>query len=99
MKAIQTEKLIAVDEFCLHNNVEKSFISLLQQNGLLELMIIKESRFIGADQLRQLEKMVRFYYELNINLEGIESITHLLMQINDLQNEMRTLRNKLQFYE
>lgn len=99
MKAIQTKKLIAVDEFCLHNHVEKSFISLLQQNGLLELRIIQETRFIGADQLRQLEKMVRFYYELNINLEGIESITHLLKQINDLQNEMRTLRNKLQFYE
>lgn len=99
MKSIQTEKLIAVDEFCLHNHVEKSFISLLQQNGLLELMIIQESKFIGADQLRQLEKMVRFHYELNINLEGIESITHLLEQINDLQNEMRTLRNKLQFYE
>jgi len=99
MKSIQIEKLISVDEFCLHNNVEKSFISLLQQNGLLELMIIKESRFIGVDQLRQLEKMVRFYYELNINLEGIESITHLLEQINDLQNEMRALRNKLRFYE
>ena len=99
MKSIQIEKLISVDEFCLHNNVEKSFISLLQQNGLLELMIIKESRFIGVDQLRQLEKMVRFYYELNINLEGIESITHLLKQINDLQDEMRALRNKLRFYE
>ena len=99
MKANQTEKLIGVEEFCLHNHVEMSFISLLQQNGLLELMIIKESRFIGVDQLRQLEKMVRFYYELNINLEGIESITHLLEQINDLQNEMRALRNKLRFYE
>ena len=99
MKSIQTEKLIAVDEFCLHNNVEKSFISLLQQNGLLELRIIQESRFIGVDQLPQLEKMVRFYYELNINLEGIESITHLLNQIDDLQNEMKTLRNKLRFYE
>jgi len=99
MKVLQTEKRIAVDEFCRHNHVEMSFIHSLQQNGLLELMIIQESTFIGAEQLRQLEKMVRFHYELNINLEGIESITHLLEQINDLQEEMRTLRNKLQFYE
>ena len=99
MKAHQAKKIIEVDEFCLHNHVEMSFIRLLQQNGLLEFIMIEESLFIGADQLRQLEKMVRFYYELNINMEGIESITHLLNQINDLQNEMKTLKNKLQFYE
>lgn len=99
MKSIQTKKLIAVDEFCLHNHVDMSFISLLQQNGLLELRVIQESSYIGADQLRQLEKMVRFHYDLNINLEGIESITHLLKQISDLQKEMRALTNKLRFYE
>ena len=29
-------------------------------------------------QLQQLEKIVRFYYDLDINLEGIETITSFI---------------------
>ncbi|MDR3705706.1 MAG: chaperone modulator CbpM [Paludibacteraceae bacterium] len=99
MKSVQPKNLIAVDEFCFNNNVETSFISLLEQNGLIEISIIEETKFIEADQLRELERMVRFYYELNINLEGIETITHLLQRIDTLQQELITLKNKISFYE
>jgi len=99
MKSAQTKNLIAVDEFCFNNNVETSFINLLEQNGMIEISIIEETKFIEADQLRELERMVRFYYELNINLEGIETITHLLQRIDTLQQELITLKNKLSFYE
>jgi len=99
MRATQTENLIAVDEFCFNNNVETSFITLLQENGLIEISIIQETKFIEIDQLVQLEKMVRFYYELNINLEGIETINHLLDRINVMQDEITTLKNRLLLYE
>jgi len=66
---------------------------------MIEISIIEETKFIEADQLRELERMVRFYYELNINLEGIETITHLLQRIDTLQQELITLKNKLSFYE
>jgi hypothetical protein len=96
---MQTEYLIAVDEFCSNHNIEVSFISSLQQTGLIEITTIKETGFIDADQLQHLEKIVRFYYELGINLEGIETITHLLQQINSLQDEIIELRNRLRLYE
>ena len=96
---MQTEYLIAVDEFCANHNIEISFISSLQQNGLIEITTIKETGFIDADQLQQLEKFIRFYYELDINLEGIETINHLLQRINSLQDEITALRNKLRLYE
>src|ERR1035437_7632216 len=99
MKTTQTENLIAVDEFCFNNNVETSFITLLQENGLIEISIIQETKFIEIDQLVQLEKMIRFYYELNINLEGIETINHLLDRINAMQDEITTLKNRLLLYE
>jgi len=99
MKPTQKVHLITVDEFCLHANVETSFISMLQHSGLLEILIIQEKKFIEVEQLQQLEKMVRFYYEFDINLEGLETITHLLQQINVLQGEMNSLRNRLGFYE
>jgi len=96
---MQTKNLIAVTEFCVNHNIEVSFISSLQQNGLIEITTIKETGFIDAGQLQQLEKIVRFYYELDINLEGIESITHLLQRINAMQDEIVALRNRLRLYE
>jgi chaperone modulatory protein CbpM len=99
MWKMQTENLIALNEFCLSHNIEISFISSLQQNGLIEITTIKETGFIDAGQLQQLEKYIRFYYDLDINLEGIETIAHLLQRINSLQDEIIALKNRLRLYE
>ncbi len=96
---MQTENLISINEFCINQNIEISFINSLRQAGLIEITTIKEVEFINADQLQQLEKIVRLYYEMDINLEGIETITHLLQRINSLQDEIIVLRNKLRLYE
>ena len=96
---MQTECLIAVNEFCASHKIEISFISSLEKTGLIEVITIKEDVFIDSEQLQQLEKIVHFYYELDINLEGIETITHLLERIKSLHNENRELRNRLLLYE
>ena len=96
---METEYLIAIDEFCTSHNIEISFISSLQESGLIEITTIKESAFIEADQLQKLEKFVRLYYELDINLEGIETVNYLLQRINVLQDEITLLKNKLGIYE
>jgi hypothetical protein len=91
--------LIPIDKFCASHNIEISFISSLQESGLIEITTIKESAFIEADQLQKLEKFVRLYFELDINLEGIETINYLLQRINVLQDEITLLKNKLGIYE
>ena len=96
---MQTDYLIALDEFCAKHDVEVSFISSLQQTGLIEIKTVKETGFIESSQLHQLEKFIRFYYELDINLEGIETITHLLERLRSSQDEIISLRNRLRLYE
>jgi hypothetical protein len=96
---MQTEYLIAVNEFCASHEIDISFISSLQQTGLIEITTIQETGFIDANQLQQIEKFVRFYYDLDINLEGIETITHLLQRINYLQDEIIALKNRIRLYE
>ena len=96
---MQTVNLIAVNEFCINHHIEVSFISSLQQTGLIEITTMDETEFIDAEQLHQLEKFTRFYYDLDINLEGIETITHLLQKIKAMQHEIITLRNRLRLYE
>ena len=43
--------------------------------------------------------MIRLHYDLDINLEGIETIFHLLERIETLQHEMHELRKKIGLYE
>jgi chaperone modulatory protein CbpM len=96
---METEYLIAIEEFCTCHNIDVSFINSLQENGLIQITTIKETSFIEADDLQQLEKYIHLYYELDINLEGIETINYLLQRIGSMQDEIRILRNKLRFYE
>jgi len=96
---MQTKNYIAVNEFCINHNIEVSFISSLQETGLIEIAFVEETAFIDADQLQQVEKFIRFYYDLDINLEGIETITHLLRRMNAMQDEITSLRNRLSLYE
>lgn len=96
---MQTNEMISADEFCVHYNIEKSFIYSLKESGLLEIIIIEEKVFVPAHELSQLEKLVRLYYEMDINLEGIETITYLLKRMNEMQQQIMHLKNKLSKYE
>jgi hypothetical protein len=96
---MHTEEMISADEFCIHYNIEKSFIYSLNKSGLLEIIIIEEKVFVPVHELSQLEKLVRLYYEMDINLEGIETITYLLKRMNEMQQQIMHLKNKLSKYE
>jgi hypothetical protein len=61
--------------------------------------MIENAGFIEVEKLQQLEKFLRFHYEMDINLEGIETITHLLEKINAMNDEIQALRNRLRLYE
>jgi len=93
------ENLIPATDFCIHHNIEVSFIHSLQNHGLIELTTVESTGFINESQLQEIEKMIRLHYDLHINFEGIDAIRHLLDQIQNLQNEMTSLRNRLRLYE
>ena len=96
---MHNEHLISAIEFCTNHEIEISFISSLHETGLIEIIRIEETEYIDESQLVQLERIVRFYYDLGINLEGIETINHLLDRMNDLQGEIIALKNRLRLYE
>jgi hypothetical protein len=91
--------MIPANEFCTYHNIEISFLNSLQEAGLIEITTIEETEYIPENQLNELEKIIRLYYELDINLEGIETVMHLLQRINDMQDEITLLKNRLRLYE
>jgi hypothetical protein len=94
-----SENMIPANEFCVHHNIEVSFIYSLEEYGLIETTVLDGDRFIDATQVGELEKLVRLHYDLNINLEGIDVIKYLLQQLNHMDHEITELKNKLRFYE
>ncbi|HEU5051636.1 MAG: chaperone modulator CbpM [Ginsengibacter sp.] len=90
---MEREDLIPAKDFCLYHNIEYSFISSLEDSGLITVTSVEESAFIPADELDKLEKFVRLHYDLDINIEGIETIYHLLQKIEQMQREILQLRN------
>jgi hypothetical protein len=95
---MQKHDLIPAKEFCMHYHVEMSFLNSLQEYELLETFTEKEESYIPAEKLNELEKIIRLHYELNVNLEGIDVILHLLKSLEDEQAETIRLRNALKFY-
>ena len=96
---MQEENLIPANEFCLHHNIDVSFIHLLKEYGLVEFTVIDDAPFVTIKQLSELEQLVRLHYDLDINLEGIDAIIHLLKKLQTMQNELIILKNRLRLYE
>lgn len=92
-------ELITITEYCSHYNIQTSFIYSLQHAGLIEITVIEKEEFIPLDQLPQLEQYVRWHYDLDINTEGIETISHMLKKLNDLQAELEEIKSRLKLYE
>ena len=96
---MEMQEFIPIDIFCRQHGIEISFISSLHEFGLIEVMKVDEAECIPINQLVDAEKLVRLHDDLEINLEGIDVITHLLKRINEMQGEIQLLKNKLSLYE
>ena len=92
-------KLISITQFCRHYKVPKTFINALHEYDLIDIIVTENENFLKINHLNEVEKMMRLHYELNINLEGVDAIYHLLKQVESLQKEIEILKNRLDFYE
>ncbi len=79
--------------------VEESFIDSLHEVGLIRVVGLDEERFIEYDDLPDLEQFIRWHYEMDINVEGIDALRHMLEKVRSLQSEITQLRHELQFYK
>lgn len=96
---METENLIPVQLFCTHHSIELSFVTSLNEYGLIEITTVEQTQYLFKEQISDLEKMMRMHYELDINLEGIDAIAHLLKRENSLREELMALKNRLRLYE
>ncbi len=96
---MSTEELIPMELYCRHEELDITFVRALAERELIQVVVREEHTYLTAGQVVRLERLVRLHYDLDINLEGIEAISHMLERMDRLQEEMRTLQERLRLYE
>jgi chaperone modulatory protein CbpM len=96
---MEAEEIIPLEIFCSYYQVEQSFLETLESHGLISITHRENKPFILREEMVELEKYSRMYYELQINVPGIEALNHLLERIKKLQQESESLKNRLRIYE
>ncbi len=94
-----TETLISARDFCAHYQLDLSFVIILEEQGVLEMIHIGLVQYLHPDQLRPLERLVRLHRELAVHVEDLDIVAHLLERIEQTQEQVLDLQNRLAFYE
>lgn len=99
MTDMENERMILAEDFCMHHEIEVSFIHILKERGMIDTVDQDDKLFLPLSQLQPLERILRLHFELEINLEGIETITHLLDRVTMMQQQINQLHKRLSAYE
>lgn len=91
--------LIIINEYCRKTNLEPVFFDLLEENDLITIYIEEGERYFPSSELNDLEKYIRMYYDLSINMEGIDVIRNLQSRIQVLEDKINLLHQRLKIYE
>lgn len=91
--------LILLTDYCEYCKIEYAFIERLEDEGLIEVRVIAEERFVDEETLRALDQFRRWHYEMDINIEGMDAMRYLLEKINRMDKEINDLKTRLKLHE
>ncbi len=93
------EARISISRLCEVYRVTPDLVVSICEADLFTLYTEGDEIFIEGEQLPLIEKMLRLHLDLGINREGLHTIHHLLERMQEMQEEIRGLRNRLGIYE
>ena len=82
---------ISREELVKIYNEEITFFDSLEEAGLVSPVTENEIKYLLYDELPAFERFTNWYYDLEVNMPGLEIINHLLEKLEKLQAENRTL--------
>jgi len=92
-------ELIIITEYCNSSNIELKFISLLEDEGLIETQWLEGTQYLLTSQLCDIERYASWFYDLSINIEGIDAIQKLLKKIDSMQTELNDLHRLIDSFK
>ena len=93
------EEMVAANEFCISHNVEISFLNSLNESGLLETTTMRKLFLLAMISYRNWKSWSVFIMKWILTSKVLKTIHHLLQQMKAMQDEIRTIKNRLSLYE
>lgn len=91
--------LIIIEEYCENSRIESSFVSLLINEGLIDVQVANGQMYLYESQLAELDRFANLYYDLSVNVEGIDIIHNLLKKMENMEKELYILRKRLHVHD
>ncbi|MBE6334442.1 MAG: hypothetical protein E7071_06450 [Bacteroidales bacterium] len=76
------QEYVIIKEYCSWSHIEPEFVSNLAEMGIIEPHQIGGESCLSIRQIRELQIYSHLYYDLSVNLEGIDVIRHLLGRLS-----------------
>lgn len=86
---------ISREELVKIYNIEITFFDELVDCGLLKVQTENNTQYLMYEDLSAFERFANWYYDLEINLPGLEVIHNMLQKMEALKQKNRDLMNKL----
>jgi hypothetical protein len=61
--------------------------------------LLEDALYVHPRQIPRLEKFIRLHFELAINLEEIEAMSHMLERLEKQHGKITRLRNSLRLFK
>jgi len=75
------------------------FIDDLLEFEMIEVQQIENKIYVEPQYIVEIERIYRLREELGINMEGIDTLNHMIKKVNRLEQELKLLRDRLTIYE
>ena len=95
---MEIENYFLVKQFCISHDVEIALIESFHEIGFIQILRIKNENYIHLESLSNLEKAIRLNQELAIEINELEIVLGLLDKIENLQEENKVIKAKLESY-
>ena len=96
---MSNKELISIQKVIVHHNLDEQFIESIESFQLIEFVVKDTDKYVYVEQLPTLEKIIRLYYDLEVNMEGIDVINNMLDRMDMMRKTIQQLENKLKLYE
>ncbi|MGB2760201.1 chaperone modulator CbpM [Maribacter stanieri] len=96
---MDSENYIQIELYCKRTQTPVEFIDDLLEFEMIEVQQIEDKKYVEPQYIVEIERIYRLRNELGINMEGIDTINHMLEKVNRLEQELKLLRDRLTIYE
>jgi len=96
---MNSENYIQIDVYCQRTQTPMKFIDDLLEFEMIEVQQIENKIYVEPQYIVEIERIYRLREELGINMEGIDTLNHMIKKVNRLEQELKLLRDRLTIYE